>query len=387
MRRASVSGTLAVRIARALSGKNKPTWTPHIDDGDHVIVINAEKIELGGKKWTQKLYYRHSNYPGGLKVQTAREIADKYPERLIEKAVRGMLPTNRMRDAQLRRLNVYAGESHPHDAQKPAPLLSVLVGAIWKKRRRHSIDRAPKARGREREALARTGRHHGQRQTGRRIFSASPTHADRASAARSDADWSRFDVRVKAEGGGVTDKPARSVTASRARCSRSTNRSRKRCARTASSRAIRAKRNRRSTVASAPVSDSSTANAKAASSSSSAIALGAIALARSTASDVDRKRLRQRSLSALGARRVCDHTSVAMVARRPRRRSSAIAAIVWQIVIFVRLRRANRCRPWSAAAQLRGDPRPLRDVVRAELGMELRARADRDARARSMPRA
>jgi large subunit ribosomal protein L13 len=119
-------GTLAVRIARALSGRNKPTWTPHIDDGDHVIVINAEKIELGGKKWTQKLYYRHSNYPGGLKVQTAREIADKYPERLIEKAVRGMLPTNRMRDAQLRRLSVYAGESHPHDAQKPAPLLSAL---------------------------------------------------------------------------------------------------------------------------------------------------------------------------------------------------------------------------------------------------------------------
>ncbi len=115
-------GTLAVRIARALSGKHKPTWTPHIDDGDHVIVVNAEKIELGGKKWTDKLYYRHSNFPGGLKVQTAREIADKHPERLIEKAVRGMLPTNRMRDEQLRRLSVYAGADHPHDAQKPASL-------------------------------------------------------------------------------------------------------------------------------------------------------------------------------------------------------------------------------------------------------------------------
>jgi large subunit ribosomal protein L13 len=115
-------GTLAVRIARALSGKHKPTWTPHIDDGDHVIVINAEKIELGGKKWTQKLYYRHSNYPGGLKVETARDIAEKHPERLIEKAVRGMLPTNRMRDAQLRRLSVYAGAAHPHEAQSPAPL-------------------------------------------------------------------------------------------------------------------------------------------------------------------------------------------------------------------------------------------------------------------------
>ena len=118
-------GTLAVRIARALSGKHKPTWTPHIDDGDHVIVVNAEKIELGGNKWTQKLYYRHSNYPGGLKVQTAREILEKYPERLIEKAVRGMLPTNRMRDVQLRRLNVYSGANHPHEAQNPAPLSSL----------------------------------------------------------------------------------------------------------------------------------------------------------------------------------------------------------------------------------------------------------------------
>ncbi|MGC2363033.1 MAG: 50S ribosomal protein L13 [Candidatus Cybelea sp.] len=115
-------GTLAVRIARALSGKHKPSWTPHIDDGDHVIVLNAEKIELGGKKWDQKLYYRHSNYPGGLRVQTAREIADKHPERLVEKAVRGMLAGNRMRDVQLRRLNVYTGAEHPHDAQQPSSL-------------------------------------------------------------------------------------------------------------------------------------------------------------------------------------------------------------------------------------------------------------------------
>jgi len=118
-------GTLAVRIARALSGKHKPTWTPHIDDGDHVIVLNAEKIELGGNKWRQKLYYRHSNYPGGLKVETAREVADKHPERLIERAVRGMLATNRMRDAQLRRLSVYAGADHPHEAQQPTPLPTV----------------------------------------------------------------------------------------------------------------------------------------------------------------------------------------------------------------------------------------------------------------------
>ena len=115
-------GTLAVRIARALSGKHKATWTPHIDDGDHVIVINAEKIELGGKKWDDKVYHRHSGFPGGLSTQTAREIHDKHPERLIEMAVRGMLPTNRMRDEQLRRLKVVVGAQHPHDSQKPQPL-------------------------------------------------------------------------------------------------------------------------------------------------------------------------------------------------------------------------------------------------------------------------
>jgi large subunit ribosomal protein L13 len=115
-------GTLAVRIARALSGKHKPTWTPHIDDGDHVIVINAEKIELGGQKWDKKIYRRHSGFPGGLKEQTAREIHGKHPERLIEMAVRGMLATNRMRDEQLRRLSVYSGSAHPHEAQKPQPL-------------------------------------------------------------------------------------------------------------------------------------------------------------------------------------------------------------------------------------------------------------------------
>ena len=116
-------GTLAVRIARALSGKHKPTWTPHIDDGDHVIVINADKVELGGNKWDQKVYHRHSGYPGGLRTETAAEVQQKYPERLIERAVRGMLPTNKMRDVQLRRLKVYAGTEHPHAPQKPKALV------------------------------------------------------------------------------------------------------------------------------------------------------------------------------------------------------------------------------------------------------------------------
>ncbi|MHB8139720.1 MAG: 50S ribosomal protein L13 [Vulcanimicrobiaceae bacterium] len=116
-------GTLAVRVARALSGRTKPTWTPHIDAGDHVVVINAEKIELGGDKWEQKLYRRHSGFPGGLHTQTARQVHEKHPERLIEQAVRGMLATNRMRDVQLGRLAVYAGDTHPHAAQQPHALV------------------------------------------------------------------------------------------------------------------------------------------------------------------------------------------------------------------------------------------------------------------------
>jgi large subunit ribosomal protein L13 len=115
-------GLLAVRIAKALSGKHKPTWTPHIDDGDHVVVINAARVELGGDKWNQKVYHRHSGYPGGLRTETALDVKQKYPERLVERAVRGMLPTNRMRDVQLRRLKVYAGGEHTHVAQQPKEL-------------------------------------------------------------------------------------------------------------------------------------------------------------------------------------------------------------------------------------------------------------------------
>jgi len=115
-------GVLAVRVARALSGRHKPTWTPHIDDGDHVVVINAEKIELSGKKLEQKLYRRHSQHMGNLKTETAGDVLQKHPERLIERAVRGMLATNRMRDALLGRLKVYAGTDHPHAAQQPKAL-------------------------------------------------------------------------------------------------------------------------------------------------------------------------------------------------------------------------------------------------------------------------
>ena len=115
-------GLLAVRIARAISGRHKPTWTPHIDDGDHVVVINAEKVELSGNKWTQKVYQHHSGFPGGLRTETAADVRTKHPERLIERAVRGMLATNKMRDVLLRRLKVYAGSEHPHAPQQPKEL-------------------------------------------------------------------------------------------------------------------------------------------------------------------------------------------------------------------------------------------------------------------------
>lgn len=115
-------GTLAVRVARTLSGRNKPTWTPHIDDGDHVVVINAAQVELSGDKWRQKVYYRHSGFPGGLRTETADDVRKKRPEQLVERAVRGMLATNRMRAVQLGRLKVYAGAAHPHAAQQPKEL-------------------------------------------------------------------------------------------------------------------------------------------------------------------------------------------------------------------------------------------------------------------------
>jgi len=115
-------GRLASEVAAVLRGKHKPTYTPHIDSGDYVIVINADKVELTGNKMSDKKYYRHSQYPGGLKVRSAGEMMAKNPEKLIELAVRGMLPHNRLGRRQLRKLKVYSGPDHPHAAQKPQPL-------------------------------------------------------------------------------------------------------------------------------------------------------------------------------------------------------------------------------------------------------------------------
>ena len=115
-------GRLATQIANVLRGKRKPTYTPHIDTGDFVVVINAEQIAVTGNKRADKRYYRHSGYPGGLKSRTLQEMLDRRPEEVIRKAVKGMLPRNRLARKQLTKLKVYAGPDHPHEAQAPKPL-------------------------------------------------------------------------------------------------------------------------------------------------------------------------------------------------------------------------------------------------------------------------
>jgi len=114
-----VLGRLATKVAMIIRGKNKPSYTPHVDCGDNVIVINAEKVVLTGKKMTDKEYVRHSGHPGGQTIQTPAELMKKYPERIIEKAVRGMLPKNRLGDALFTNLKVVVGPNHKYEAQKP----------------------------------------------------------------------------------------------------------------------------------------------------------------------------------------------------------------------------------------------------------------------------
>ncbi len=117
-------GRLASRVARVLRGKHKPIYSPSVDTGDYVIVVNAEKIHVTGRKLDQKIYYRHSGYPGGIKQITLRNLLQKRPTRVIEHAVKGMLPKNRLGRRMLRKLKVYAGPEHPHAAQQPSPLES-----------------------------------------------------------------------------------------------------------------------------------------------------------------------------------------------------------------------------------------------------------------------
>jgi large subunit ribosomal protein L13 len=118
----AVLGRLASAVAARLRGKHNPLFTPHMDVGDFIVVINADKIRLTGKKWVQKLYHRHTGYIGGLKTVSARELMEKRPEELIRKAVKGMLPKNKLGSRLYTKLKVYAGGDHPHEAQRPESL-------------------------------------------------------------------------------------------------------------------------------------------------------------------------------------------------------------------------------------------------------------------------
>lgn len=117
-----VLGRQAVRIASVLRGKHKPEFTPFLDAGDHVIVINAEKVALTGRKLDNKMYYRHSGYPGGIRSNTASELLEKHPDRVIRQAVKRMLPKGPLGRQMLRKLKIYSGSEHPHEAQTPQPL-------------------------------------------------------------------------------------------------------------------------------------------------------------------------------------------------------------------------------------------------------------------------
>lgn len=124
-------GRLATEVASILRGKNKPQFTPHLDAGDFVVIVNAEKIQVSGKKGTQKLYRRHSGRPGGLKVETFNSLQERIPERIIEKAIKGMLPHNALGRQLFRKLKVYKGSEHPHAAQNPQ-ILSINSNASIK---------------------------------------------------------------------------------------------------------------------------------------------------------------------------------------------------------------------------------------------------------------
>jgi large subunit ribosomal protein L13 len=125
-----VLGRLATHAATLLRGKHKPTFAPHVDTGDFVVIVNAEKIAVSGNKREGKFVYRHSGYPGGLSKRSVGEMIEKHPDRLVEKAIKGMLPKNRLGRAQGKKLKVYAGPDHPHTAQQPAPFEITQVSQV-----------------------------------------------------------------------------------------------------------------------------------------------------------------------------------------------------------------------------------------------------------------
>lgn len=115
-------GRMATEIANRLRGKHKPEYTPHVDTGDYIVVVNAEKVKVTGKKMSDKMYYHHTGYPGGIKSISFEKLQEKAPERIIQQAVKGMMPKNKLSRAMLSKLKVYAGSEHPHTAQQPVEL-------------------------------------------------------------------------------------------------------------------------------------------------------------------------------------------------------------------------------------------------------------------------
>ena len=212
-------GRLATRIADTLRGKGKPEYTPHVDTGDFVVVVNAEKIHVTGNKLDQKMYYRHSGYPGGLRSRTLREQLERRPTEVLRKAVKGMLPRNKLGRAQIGKLKIYAGPEHPHEAQSPEPL---LMSRRSNERARH-VPRHRQAQdlGRARDPAPRRRDDLVQRPDARRLLPAAhaPLAGARA-AARRRRSRARTTCASACTAAARAARPAPSATASPARSSR-----------------------------------------------------------------------------------------------------------------------------------------------------------------------
>ena len=211
-------GRLATQIADTLRGKRKPQYTPHVDTGDFVIVVNAEKIHVTGQKLDQKMVYRHSGFPGGLKTRTLREQLDRRPTEVIRKAVKGMLPKNKLAAAQLTKLKVYAGPEHPHAAQAPKEL-ELLDG------RDRSVSRHRQAQdlGRARDPPSRRRQDLDQRPHARGLLPArARTAPPRSARSRRRAPRAPTTSGSACTAAASAARPARSGTASPARSSRPT---------------------------------------------------------------------------------------------------------------------------------------------------------------------
>ena len=189
-------GRLATQIADRLRGKGKPQYTPHVDTGDFVVVVNAEKIAVTGNKLDDKMYYRHSGYPGGLKERPLREQLERRPTEVLRRAVKGMLPKNRLARQQITKLKIYAGPEHPHEAQAPKPFVNVrLPGPVPRHRQAQDVRRPRDPASRRRQDLD-------QRQDDRGVLPAArPPQVIMAPLEMTELQG-QYDLRVRVHGGG-----------------------------------------------------------------------------------------------------------------------------------------------------------------------------------------